>query len=182
MNDATIARIIDEDEADARARIVADAANARERIDAKQAGDGERLDAMLSKVREAIVKIEAEANSRAEQRVTPRFEEAARLKAAAEATQRRLDRDAHRMQQLYEVRSDQIKMNVGGTRFLTSVATLTGRAMYPYSKEINYFSGVFSGRCNVPTEKDGSYFLDRVQARAAVSARRVGRHADSGRA
>jgi len=49
---------------------------------------------------------------------------------------------------------DVIELNIGGTRFSTTITTLT-------SQKGSFFEAMFSGRWNTKAQKDGSYFIDR---------------------
>eukprot|EP01120_Amphizonella_sp_Union-15-10_P012205 TRINITY_DN537_c0_g1_i4.p1 TRINITY_DN537_c0_g1~~TRINITY_DN537_c0_g1_i4.p1 ORF type:complete len:265 (-),score=37.12 TRINITY_DN537_c0_g1_i4:42-836(-) len=50
-------------------------------------------------------------------------------------------------------KSEKVKLDIGGTIFVTKVQTLTNRS--------HYFSAMFSGRWLTKQEQDGTFFLDR---------------------
>lgn len=58
------------------------------------------------------------------------------------------------MSELYKIQDSRIKLDIGGHHFTTSLLTLT-------KDSGSMLSAMFSGRHELKTEHDGSYFVDR---------------------
>ncbi|ESP00452.1 hypothetical protein LOTGIDRAFT_225839 [Lottia gigantea] len=58
------------------------------------------------------------------------------------------------MSELHKIRDGRIKLDIGGHQFTTSLTSLT-------RDPASMLSAMFSGRHDLKTEADGSYFIDR---------------------
>lgn len=59
-----------------------------------------------------------------------------------------------RMSELYKIQDNKVKLDIGGHQFTTSLFTLT-------KDSSSMLAAMFSGRHELKTEHDGSYFIDR---------------------
>ncbi|KAL3864922.1 hypothetical protein ACJMK2_006567 [Sinanodonta woodiana] len=73
---------------------------------------------------------------------------------ALEKERDRFERELKRMSEMYKIQENKIKLDIGGHQFTTSLLTLT--------KDPNsMLAAMFSGRHELRSDSDGSYFIDR---------------------
>jgi ubiquitin len=95
------------------------------------------------KALEAAVKVKEDAET-----------EAAEIRRAAAAERAALDAEKAAMEKTYAFQTSQIKLDVGGHKFTTSLPTLT-------SVPDTYLAALFSGHHPLAPNADGTYFIDR---------------------
>ena len=96
---------------------------------------------------------EAQSRARIDAEKKTMMEELKECRAKVEAEKRDWEEEKERVKQT-KVFEKVITLNVGGTRYTTTLSTLT---KYPDSM----LGAMFSGRHNLPQQEDGSYFIDR---------------------
>jgi hypothetical protein len=75
-------------------------------------------------------------------------------RTAVERQREELDEEKHAMQGVHKFQSGQVKLDVGGHRFTTSLSTLT-------KDEDSMLAVMFSGRHELTQNGEGAYFIDR---------------------
>uniref|UniRef100_A0A0B7AH64 DUSP domain-containing protein n=1 Tax=Arion vulgaris TaxID=1028688 RepID=A0A0B7AH64_9EUPU len=78
----------------------------------------------------------------------------AKEKEEFETEKEKFQQELQRMSELGKVHESRIKLDIGGNQFTTSVLTLT-------RDPNSMLAAMFSGRHELKTESDGSYFIDR---------------------
>ena len=108
----------------------------------RKAGDGDDVGAVTSKLNDQVEMILAEARKEAKEMKEAAIEEIAKWQEEKKDIQKTRTFDAI------------ITLNVGGTHMMTTLSTLTSVPNSTLGK-------MFSGRHDLPKDKDGAYFIDR---------------------
>ena len=109
----------------------------------EQKRETEKVHAEALAALEAAVKVKEDAEN-----------EAAEIRRAAAAERVVLDAEKAAMEKTYAFQTSQIKLDVGGHKFTTSLPTLT-------SVPDTYLAALFSGRHSLAPDADGAIFIDR---------------------
>ena len=112
---------------------------------------------LLTEAKEAAAKVTEDAKGEVEEMKRRVLEQRAALeaeRAALEAERAALEAEKASMESAHTFQQSNIKLNIGGHRFETSVQTLT-------SLQDTYFASMFSGRFALTPGDDSSYFIDR---------------------
>ena len=126
-------------------------------LSAKRKTDEESLVEQKRECAEEVEKVRADAADAAAKVKADAEAEAEGILRAARAEREALDAEKAAMEKTYAFQTRQIKLDVGGQKFITSLPTLT-------SVPDTYLESMFGGRYPLALNPDGTYFIDRSGA------------------